>query len=38
MNQVLESQQTPQISPWWVSYGVFIVKILEKIEHIITTL
>ena len=36
MNQILESQQTPHISPSRASYGVYIVRTLEKIDHIIT--
>ena len=35
MNQTLESQQTPHISPSRVSYGVSLVRILETIDHII---
>ena len=34
MYQILESQQTPHTSPLWVSYGVSIVKIWEKIYHL----
>ena len=36
MNQILESQQTPHISPSRVSYGVSIVGMLEKIDRVIT--
>ena len=37
MNQILESQQTPNISPLRASYGVSFVKIiLEKIDRVIT--
>ena len=36
MNQVLESQQTPHISPSRASYGVSIVRILEKIDRVVT--
>ena len=35
MNQILESQQSPQISPSWASYGVAIVRILENIDRVI---
>ena len=38
MDQILESQLTPHISPSWVSYGVSIVRILEKIDHVIMAL
>ena len=36
MDQILESQQTPHISPSQASYEVSIVRILEKIYHVIT--
>ena len=36
INQILESQQTPHISPSRESYGVSIVKIWEKIDRVIT--
>ena len=36
MNQILDSQQTPHISPSQASYGVSIVRILEKIDSVIT--
>ena len=36
MNQILESQQTPHTSPSRASYGVSIVRILEKIDRVIT--
>ena len=36
MNQRLESQQTPHISPSRASYGVSIVRIWEKIDRVIT--
>ena len=32
----LFSQKTPHISPLWASYGVSIVRILEKIDRVIT--
>ena len=35
LNQILESQQTPHISPLRASYGVSIVRILEKIDRVI---
>ena len=35
MNQILESQQTPHNLLSQASYGVFIVRILEKIDHVI---
>ena len=34
VNQVLEAHQTPHTLPSWASYGVSIVKILEKIDHV----
>ena len=37
MNEILESQQTAHISPSEVSYGVSIVRILEKIDCDIMT-
>ena len=37
VNHIWESQQTPHISPSRASYGVFIVKIFEKIDLAITT-
>ena len=37
-NQSLYSQRTPHISPSWASYGVSIVRILEKIDQIIMTM
>ena len=36
MNQIFESQQTPHISPSRASYGMPIVRILEKIDCVIT--
>ena len=38
MNQSLNEQKAPHTSAWRVSYGVSIVRILEKIDRIITTL
>ena len=38
MDQILESQQTPHISPSWASLGVSIVRILEKTDCIIIAL
>ena len=35
-NQILQSQQTPYISPLRAIYGVSIVMILEKMDHVIT--
>ena len=37
-NPILGTQQTPHILPSRVSYGVAIVRILEKIDGIITAL
>ena len=31
-NQNLDLQKTTHISPWWVSCGVFIVRIWEEIN------
>ena len=36
VNQMLQSQQTPHISPSRVRYGVSIVRILEKMDRVIT--
>ena len=36
MNQILESQQTPHISPSWASYGLSVVRIWEKTDHVLT--
>ena len=36
MNQILESQQTPHISPSQASYVVSVVRNLEKIDRVIT--
>ena len=36
VNQILESQQTSHISPSRASYGVSFVKILKKIDRVIT--
>ena len=36
VNQILESQETPHISPTHASYGVCIVRIWEKIDSVIT--
>ena len=36
MDQILESQQTPHISPSRASYGVSIVRIVDKIDRVIT--
>ena len=36
MNQILESQHTPHTSPSRARYGVSIVMILAKIDHVIT--
>ena len=36
VNQILESQQTSHISPSRASYGVSLVKIVDKIDHVIT--
>ena len=36
INQILNSQKTPHISPLRVSYGVSIVRICEKIDCVIT--
>ena len=33
INQSLYSQKTPHILPSWASYGVSIVRILEKIDN-----
>ena len=38
INQSLHSQNTPYISPPGAIYGVSIVKILEKIDRVITAL
>ena len=38
LNQILESQQTPHISPSRASYRVSIMRILEKIDYVITAL
>ena len=38
VNQASNSQQTPHILPSWVSNGMSFVKILEKIDHVITPL
>ena len=38
INQALESQQTPHTSPSGASYGVSLVRILEKIDRVITAL
>ena len=36
MYQILDSQQAPHISPSRASYGVYIVRILKKIDRVIT--
>ena len=36
VNQILESQQTPHTSRSRANYGVSVVRILEKIERVIT--
>ena len=36
MNQILDSQYTPYILSSQASYGVSIVTILDKFDHIIT--
>ena len=36
MHEILESQQTPHTSPSRASYGVSIVRILQKIDRVIT--
>ena len=36
VNQILESQHTPHISPSRASYGVSVVRILEKIDCVMT--
>ena len=38
INQILNSQKTPHSSPLWASYGVSLVRILEKIDSVITAL
>ena len=38
VNPILESQQTPYTSPSRASYGVYIVRILEKIDRVIPAL
>ena len=38
LNQTSNSQQTPHTSPSRASYGVSIVRILEKIDLVITAL
>ena len=38
MKQILESQQTPHTSTSRASYGVSLVRILEKIDRVITAL
>ena len=38
INQTLDSQQTPHSSPSWASYGMSVVRIREKINHVIATL
>ena len=35
MNQILESQQTPHIAPSRASYGMSILRILDKIDRVI---
>ena len=37
-DQILESQETPHLSPSRLSYGVSIVRILQKIDRVITAL
>ena len=34
----VELKKAPQISPSWVSYGLFIVSILETIDGVVTSL
>ena len=36
INQRLNPQRTPHTSPWWASYGMSFVNILEKIARVIT--
>ena len=36
MDQTFESQQTPHTSPSRASYGVSIMRILEKVDRVIT--
>ena len=36
VNQVVESQQTPHISPSMASYEVYILRIWEKIDRVLT--
>ena len=38
VNQSLNSQKAPHISPWRVRYGVSIEGIWENIDHIVTAL
>ena len=38
LNQTLEAQKTPHISPSWASCGVFIVKIPDEIDCVLKTL
>ena len=35
IDQTLNSKQTPHIPPWWASYRVSIVRIWEKIDHVV---
>ena len=38
LNQTSNSQQPPHTSPSWASYGVSIVRILEKIDRVLMAL
>ena len=37
INQSLNPQNTPHTSPWRASYGICFVRILNEINHVITT-
>ena len=36
MNQSLNPQNTSHTTPYWASYGMYFVRILEKIDQVIT--
>ena len=38
VSQILDSQKTPHTSPSWARYGVSFVRILKKIDRVITAL
>ena len=38
INQGLHSQKTPHTSPSQMSYGMYVVRVLQKTDNIITTL